>query len=172
LCRKATTSTIPQKAGIAGLPAQPARTEIVVSDDDTQRILSSLERLEARSELLDSRFDRLESNFDRLESNFGRLESTFERLEPRLDRLESKQDTLRSDVDKMRVAIMERIDRLQHTVDGTLDSIIVDSGNTDRVERIARTALDDNRATSEILRVMQRQIMRLQTDVEQLKGPP
>jgi hypothetical protein len=82
-----------------------------------------------------------------------------------LQRLESKQDTMRAD-------IMARIDRLQPKVDQTHDALVVDLGNTDRIERIARAAVDDGRTTTEILRVMQRQIMRLETDVEQLKGAP
>jgi hypothetical protein len=82
-----------------------------------------------------------------------------------LQRLESKQDTMRAD-------IMARIDRLQPKVDQTHDALVVNFGNTDPVERIARAAVDDGRTTTEILRVMQRQIMRLETDVEQLKGAP
>ena len=79
-------------------------------------------------------------------------------------------DKMRGDIDKMRGDIMDRIDRLQHKVDQTHDDIAVNFGNTDRVERIARGAVDDMRTTSEILRVMQRQIMRLETDVDHLKG--
>jgi predicted nucleic acid-binding Zn-ribbon protein len=156
---------IPQNAGIAGLPAQPARTEIIVSDDVTQRILSSLERLESKQDTIRFDMDQMRLDMNQMRLDTGQLRTD-------VDKIEASVDKMQTGIDKMRVDIMERIDRLQHTVDGTLDSIIVDSGNTDRVERIARTALDDNRATSEILRVMQRQIMRLQTDVEQLKGPP
>ncbi len=88
-----------------------------------------------------------------------------QRILAALDRLETNQD-------QMRIDIMARIDRLQHKLDQTHDDIIVNFGNTDRVERIANGAVDDTRATAEIMRVMQRQIMRLQTDVEQLKGAP
>jgi outer membrane murein-binding lipoprotein Lpp len=79
-----------------------------------------------------------------------------------IERLESKLDTARGD-------IMARIDRLQHTVDQTRDDIIVNFATTDRVERTARGAVDDVLTTTEIMRVMQPQIMRLQSDVEQLK---
>jgi hypothetical protein len=81
-----------------------------------------------------------------------------------LDRLEAGQA-------KMRTDIMHRIDRLQHIVEMTRDDITVNFGNTGRVERIANGAVDDRRTTTEILRVMQRQIMRRQTDVQQWKGP-
>jgi ubiquinone biosynthesis protein Coq4 len=86
-----------------------------------------------------------------------------QRILDALDRLEAGQA-------KMRTDIMARIDRLQHIVEMTRDDIVVNFGNTDRVERIANGAVDDMRTTTEILRVMQRQIMRPQTDVQQLRG--
>jgi hypothetical protein len=86
-----------------------------------------------------------------------------QRILDALDRLEAGQA-------KMRTDIVARIDRVQHIVEMTRDDIVVNFGNTDRVERIANGAVDDMRATTEILRVMQRQIMRLQTDVQQLRG--
>jgi hypothetical protein len=88
-----------------------------------------------------------------------------QRILAAIDRLETKQD-------KMRAEITERIDRVQHSVDQTRDEIVVNFGNTDRAKRTARLAIDDTRITTDILRTMQRQIARLQTDVEQLKGPP
>lgn len=90
-------------------------------------------------------------------------DDTTQRILAALERLEAKQD-------KMRTDIMARIDRVQHKVDQTHDDMVVNFGNTDRVERIARGAVDDTRTNTEIMRVMQRQIMRLQTDMEQLKG--
>jgi phage shock protein A len=122
-----------------------------MADDDTQRTLAAIDRLETK-------FDQLETKFDRLETKF--------------DRLETKQDVMLADAGKMRAEIMERIDRVQHSVDLTRDEIVVNFGNTDRAERTARAAIDDTRITTDILRTMQRQIARLQTDVEQLKGPP
>jgi transcription elongation GreA/GreB family factor len=88
-----------------------------------------------------------------------------QRILDALDRLEAGQA-------KMRTDIMARIDRVQHIVEMTRDDIVVNFGNTDRVERIANGAVDDMRSTTGILRVMQRQIIRLQTDVQQLKGAP
>jgi hypothetical protein len=101
-----------------------------------------------------------------------RILVALDRLETKQDRLEAKQDIMSAAQDKMRADIMARIDRVQHKVDQTHDDMIVNFGNTDRVERVARSAVDDNRTASEVMRVMQRQIMRLQTDVEQLKGAP
>ena len=92
-----------------------------------------------------------------------RLGTKVDHLETKVDRLETKQDTMRTD-------IMERIDRLQHTVDQTRDEVAVNFSNTDRVERTARAAIDDGRIITDILRTMQRQIARLQTDMEQMRG--
>ena len=119
-----------------------------MSGDGTQHILAALGRLETK----------METRLDSLETKVGSLETKVDNLEIRLD--------------KTRTDIMDRIDRVQHRVDQTHDKIAVNFGNPDRVERIARSAMDDGRTTSEILRVMQRQIMRLETDVEHLKGPP
>jgi hypothetical protein len=99
-----------------------------------------------------------------LETRFDAVEKHFDQLGARFDRSEARHDTMRAD-------IMARIDRLQETVDRPRDDIIVNFGNTDRVERVARAAIDDHLTTSELLRVMQRKIMRLETDVEALKGP-
>ena len=72
-----------------------------------------------------------------------------------------------------RAALMERIDRLQHAADLIKEDIVVNYGASDRVERIAKGASDETRALGEIVRVMQRQIQQLRTDVEQLRdgGP-
>jgi hypothetical protein len=92
-----------------------------------------------------------------------RILAAVDRLDSKVDRLETKQDTMRGD-------IMDRIDRLQHTVDETRDEVAVNFGNTHRVERAARAAIDDGRITMDILRAMQRQIARLQTDMAQMRG--
>jgi hypothetical protein len=96
--------------------------------------------------------------------------TALERLETKQDGFEATLDKMGTDIMAMRAAVMDRIDRLQHKVDQTHDALVVNFGNTDRVERVARAAVDDGRTTTEILRVMQRQNMRLETDVEQLKG--
>jgi hypothetical protein len=66
---------------------------------------------------------------------------------------------------------MERMDRLQHALDQVKDDIVVNYGTADRTERIAQSAVDEGRALAGVVRAMQRQIARLETDVEALKGP-
>jgi hypothetical protein len=76
---------------------------------------------------------------------------------------------LEAGLTKLRTDLMERIDRLQHTVDSVKDDIVVTYGANDRTERIAKSASDETRALGEVVRAMQRQIKRLQTDVDQLR---
>jgi hypothetical protein len=80
-----------------------------------------------------------------------------------IDRLEASQNKVRAD-------IMERIDRLQHTVDQMRSVKVFNVGNTDRAERTARAAMDEGRITADIIRTMQRRIARLQNDIEPLRG--
>jgi hypothetical protein len=87
-----------------------------------------------------------------------------------LDRLEAGQEGLRTGQDRLRADLMERMDRLQHAVDLVRDDITVNYGSSDNALRIAKGASDEVRGLGEILTTMRRQITRLQTDVEQLRG--
>ena len=64
---------------------------------------------------------------------------------------------------------MERIDRVPETLDRTRDDVVVNFGATDRVERLARTAVEDVRELSDTICAMQRRMMRRETDVGALK---
>lgn len=134
-----------------------------MSDDNTQRILAALERLEIKH-------DQTSAGIGKMRADMETMRADVDKMRADIDKMRADVDRMRAATDKMRGDIMARIDRLQNTVDETRDAVVVNFGNTDRVERLARTAMEDSRATSEILRVMQRQIMRLQADVEQLKG--
>jgi hypothetical protein len=73
---------------------------------------------------------------------------------------------------QLRVDLMARMDRLQHTLDQVKDDIGVNYGTADRTERIAQSASEEGRALALVVRIMQRQIARLETDVEALRSPP
>lgn len=79
-------------------------------------------------------------------------------------------DTLQTDQDSLRVELMARLDRLQDAVNTLRDDIGVNFWATDRV----RKGLDDARveriAMGKQMSAMERQIMRLQTEVRILKG--
>ena len=87
-----------------------------------------------------------------------------------LARLEAGQAVLREELAATRTALMDRIDRVQHSVDLLRDDIVVNYGAADRTERIAKGASDETRALADEVRAMQRQISRLRTDMAQLQG--
>src|SRR5580658_4617832 len=125
-------------------------------------ILSALTRLEAGQTTLRSDVTALRSDLTALRSDLTALRSD---LTARMDGLETGQI-------KLRVDLMERMDRLQYSLDQTKDDIGVNYGTAERTERIAQAASDEGRALALVVRVMQRQIARLQTDVEALRGSP
>jgi chromosome segregation ATPase len=129
-----------------------------MSDIDTQRILTAIEHLATGQ-------SSLRGEIDGIRGEIGGIRGEIDGIRVRMDGLQGEVNRMRSD-------IMERIDRVQYTLDQTRDEIVVNFANTDRAERMARAAVDDARITTDVLRTMQRQISRLQTDVEHLKGPP
>jgi hypothetical protein len=76
-----------------------------------------------------------------------RILTALERLETKQGSFEAALDKMGTDAMAMRAAAMNRIDRLQHKVDHTHDALVVNFGNTDRLERIARAAVHDGRTT-------------------------
>ncbi len=113
-----------------------------MGDDQTVRILASLDRLEAGQAKLEAGLAKLEAGHDALHAELG---------------------TLRGDV-------MARIDRVQDGVAGLRDDIVVNFGRADRVARHSRDTDDQVRALSDEVSSMQRQIQRLQSDVRTLRG--
>ncbi len=87
-----------------------------------------------------------------------------------IERLSAGQDQTRRELAQTRADIMERIDRLQQAVGQVRGEVVVNFGHADRIERIAQSARDEGRILAETVRVMQRQIKLLQTDLEQLRG--
>jgi phage shock protein A len=75
-----------------------------------------------------------------------------------------------NDVTQLRVAVMERIDRLQDALTLQRDELVVNYGAIERVERLARAAQEETRALGEMITPMIRQIRRLQDDVRTLRG--
>jgi predicted nucleic acid-binding Zn-ribbon protein len=126
-----------------------------VSDDQTARVLAALERLEAGQVRLEA----------------GQTQHT-----AALERLETGQTKLRAD-------LMARIDRLQDTVETIRGDITVNFGRADQVQRIASNLRDDLRALygvvsggrdelhalSEVVNGMERQVRRLQSEVQTLR---
>ncbi len=76
---------------------------------------------------------------------------------------------VRTTITGVRTTIMARLDRLQNELTLQQEGLIVDRGNTDRVERIASAARDEVRAVSEQITPLIRQVQRLQADVHELQ---
>jgi hypothetical protein len=123
--------------------------------DQTGLILAAIERLDFKIDRLDARVEQLEVGLAAARADIAATRADVA--------------TTRADIAGTRADIMERIDRVPHKLDQTNDDIVVNYGAADRAERMARTAIDEGRQTNEIMRVMQRQIMRLTTDVNSLK---
>jgi uncharacterized protein (UPF0335 family) len=98
-----------------------------------------------------------------------------------VERLESGQEQLRADllarVERLegelvqtRADLMARMDRLQDVLTAEHEGEIVTLGVAERAERIAKAAQDEVRLMGEQLNAMIRQIRRLQSDVETLRG--
>jgi chromosome segregation ATPase len=130
---------------VAGLSTTVAGLSTLVTDLRTEMTDLRTEMTDLRTEMTDLRTE-MTARMDEL-----RLET-------------------RSSITELRVAVMDQIDRLQHTVELVKDDITVNYGMSDRVERLARAAQEETRALGGVVRAMQRQIARLKTDVDQLRG--
>ena len=87
-----------------------------------------------------------------------------------LERLDGRIEELEGGLTKARADTIERMDRVQQALDRTLEDIALNSGALHRVERMARAVAVDGREFGDMLRMLQRKIMRLEADVEALKG--
>ena len=137
---------------------------------------ADLARLETGQGSLRADLAQLETGQGSLRADLARLETGHKSLHADLARLETGQNSLRADFSRLeagqvslRVDVMDRIDRLQNTVEGMRDDIRVNFGASDRVGRIASGASEEVRALGAEVSAMERQIMRLRADVDELK---
>ncbi len=124
-----------------------------MSDDP---ILAALIRIEAGQIEYRQRFEALERRFDTLEQRFDKLEQRF-------DKLEAGQTQLR-------VAVMDRIDRLENALSEIRDDIGVNMGRADRAHQAADSTRSELRELSQEMTVMWRQIKRLDTRVSDIES--
>ncbi len=113
---------------------------------------------------------RLEAGQAALRGDLSRLEAGQAALRDDLSRLKSGLGALGNELAATRSALMDRIDRAQHSVDLLRDDIVVNYGAADRTQRIAKGASDETRALADEVRAMQRQIAKLRTDMDQRHG--
>jgi hypothetical protein len=98
------------------------------------------------------------------------LEAGLIRLEDRQAKLEDRQARLETGQTSLRVDLMARMDRLEDMNTRTRDDIAVNFGTADAVRRANDNTREELRALSDVVSLIHRQISRLQTEIEQLKG--
>jgi uncharacterized coiled-coil DUF342 family protein len=127
-----------------------------------EEIGSVLRRLsDGQQELIDT-VTRLEHTV-----GAGRLPERVANLEGILERVEAGQNRLSAD-------LMARIDRLQEGITQLQSEVVVNWGNTDRVDRKAQSAHDELTAVMKMVSEMLRMMRRLESRVATLEegSPP
>jgi prefoldin subunit 5 len=135
----------------------------------------------AMEERLRGDIARFGADLERLAAEVARLGAEVARLAAEVARLGGEYERLRAELTRTRADIMERIDRLQFQVDSHADDIKVALGAAHMVEDRVRTrddvAVDRElarhrgmRGLADLLSAMQRQIMRLQAEMAELRG--
>jgi CCR4-NOT transcriptional regulation complex NOT5 subunit len=111
-------------------------------------ILAALERLEARTE---------------------RIEARTERIEARTERIEARTDVLEQGMTRLRVDVMDRIDRLQDTLQSVRNDVVVNYANTERVERNVRNGEEQTRLLADQVNLMFKRILGIDERVRTLE---
>jgi hypothetical protein len=90
-----------------------------------------------------------------------------------LARLEAGQTTLRTDfldeLGRTRADLMDRMDRLQHRLDGLDERLTTGLGNSDRVERKADGVVEQNRLLAEQMTTMHKLLRKLEARIAALE---
>lgn len=77
---------------------------------------------------------------------------------------------VRDGMTSLRTDLMSRMDRMADTLNAIRDDIATNYGAADHALRLNQNTRDEGRALHDVMAAMQRQILRLQTDVRELKG--
>jgi hypothetical protein len=120
-----------------------------------------------------SRMDGFEANQTTLRAD---LTERMYDLASRMDALETGQATFRADLvaefGKTRGAIMEKVAEVQTSITAIRDDIAVNFGAVDQARRINDNTRDEMRGLNDLVARMMTLILRLQTEVAELKGKP
>nr|WP_294517188.1 hypothetical protein [uncultured Rhodopila sp.] len=107
--------------------------------------------------------NRILATLERLEAGQGSMRED-------LSRLEGKHDSLRDELIKTRADIMERIDRLQNAVTAIQDDIAVNMGAVDSARHVNDNTREDLKQMREQMSVMWRQLKAVQVRVDEISG--
>lgn len=132
---------------------------------DEDRILTALERIDARLETLEAGQARLEAGQTRTDARLERLEDGQTRADARIERLDAGQTSLRVD-------LMARMDRLENSLNDIRNDIGVNMGAVDAVKRVHNNTREELRALGDQVSAMFRKLQRLETRVREIAGDP
>jgi len=119
-------------------------------DDPTLRILDAIAQV--RTGLTDE---------------IGRLRADMQRS---IKDVQGSVKDVQGSISTVQFTLMARIDRVQDTLAGVKDDIVVNFAHSDRVERVARAGTEETRALAEQVTAMGRQIRRLSTRLDEIEG--
>ena len=134
-------------------------------------VLTRLEHLEAGLGHLEPRFEHLEARFEHLGSRFEHLGSRLEPLEARLEHLETRLEHLEAGQTKIRAEIMDRIDRLQGTVELVREDSRVNWATADTAMNRVRNSRQDIENLLAMITAMERRHQVLAAIVDGLRNP-
>ena len=157
-------------------------------DDDL--ILAALARIEAgqnslradmttmRADLM-ARMDRLQDSVTSIRGDIITMRADMDAMRADMDAMRADMDTTRADMTTTRADmtttradLMARMDRLQDSVTSIREDIITNYGAAQHAQRINDNTRAEQRSLNDLVQLMQRQILRLQTDIETLKDAP
>lgn len=100
----------------------------------------------------------------------GEIAGKIDRLEQGLVKLEQGQTKLELAQTRLRVDLSERLDRLQNALDALRQGYIVDWGNVERGERIARGASEEVRALASQVSELTKFVHMLEAQIREQRG--
>jgi len=98
-----------------------------------------------------------------------RLEDKMTRLEDKVERLETGQVELRGEMTAMRVDVMLRLDRHENRLSDIRDDIAVSMARADQAALVAVNTREEARLLGQQVALLQRQVNKLQTRLDQLE---
>jgi predicted nuclease with TOPRIM domain len=140
--------------------------------DETGRILLTLERLEAGQHSLGDRLGHVENRLGQLDGQLGHLDGRLGHLDDRLGHLDGRLGHLEQGVDRLRIDLMARMDRLQDGLASVRNDVIVNYGNTERVERSVRSGEEQTRLLADQVNLMFKRILGIDERVRALEEKP
>jgi acetyl-CoA carboxylase alpha subunit len=91
------------------------------------------------------------------------------RLEAGQASVESRLTSVEAGQTRLRVDLMERMDRMENKMTALRDDMVVNLGSNDAVKRANENTRESLRALEDVVSVIHRKVMRLETQVQNLE---